>query len=76
MTGTILETVYEVSITVKQTRSTYLFDHTEAVCVVPLEIACAHECEDWHDVVQDSIGNQSRKLRSDKQSTLRGSGVG
>jgi hypothetical protein len=32
-------------------RYTYLLNHTEAVGIVSLEIAGAHECKDWHDIV-------------------------
>jgi hypothetical protein len=55
---------------------TYLLNNTETVGIVSLEIACAHERENWHDVVQDSIGNQSRKFRCHEQSTLRCPWVG
>jgi hypothetical protein len=77
MTGTILETVCQVSIALKlDFKIAYLFDHTETVGIVPLEVAGTHESEDRHDVVQDSIGNQSRKFRCDEQSTLGCSWVG
>jgi hypothetical protein len=76
MTGTILDTVYQVSKASTYLQMTYLLYNTEAVGIISLEITCAHESEDWHDVVQDSIGNQPRKFRCNKQSTLGGSWVG
>jgi len=49
---------------------TYLLNNTETVGIVSLEIACAHERKDGHDVVQDSIRDQSRKFGCNEQSTL------
>jgi len=36
---------------------THLLNNTEAVGIVSLKIACTHERKDWHDVVQDGIGD-------------------
>lgn len=54
----------------RRRKATHLLDNTEAIGIVPLQIARAHEREDRHDVVQDSIGDQSGELRGDKQCAL------
>jgi hypothetical protein len=76
MTGTILETVYPVSIAFSTLAMTYLLNNAEAVCVVSLKIAGTHEREDRHDVMQYSIGDQSCQFRRNEQSALGCPGVG
>lgn len=34
----------------------HLLDNSETIRVVSVEDIRAHECEDWHDIVEDGIG--------------------
>lgn len=60
MTGTIRETVYQVSLMIDhEDQAAHLLNNTEAVSIVPLQITGAHEREDRHDIVKYGIGNES-----------------
>ncbi len=43
-----------------------LLDNTEAIRIVPLEVARAHESEDGHRIVQDAIGNEAGQFGCDQ----------